>query len=277
VDSGKMEHRLLPVRRKMKGELALKLDKKLLVVPIAALLLLGAGVTAMGAQSNTGMRVPPGELVDSPNARMANDTPPRAVPAAPGLPTGSQPGQVTESFDGSSLDAWLAITEGPANWVARDGRLQQEIPMNDLPTEDVSMLVSRDTNFADGSIETYVYPTAGTPLGIVLRGSNGGHYRVVLHMNIPNESSKAWIQKVSGNSEQTIAKATVSEYAGYNLEQWQLLKVAAQGSTITVSVDGRQILTANDSTFAEGWMGVWSLSDRGASFDNLRVQSGAQR
>jgi hypothetical protein len=261
-----------------KGELALMSSRKLIpvVVPLAALVLLVAALVNVGAQPKPGVRIPPGEIVDSPNAQSMSETPRRPVPDAPSLPVGAGSAIVT-SFDGSSLDNWRGITETKVDWVAENGRLQQRLPLSESPAYEPILLVSRDENFTDGSIETFAYPTSGSPVGIVLRGSDKGYYRVVLQAGAPNDRSKAWIDRVSGTTTQRIAEAPVSTFAGYTVEQWMYVKVTAQGGTVAVAVDGHDILTVSDNTYASGWAGVWTLADQGASFDNIRIERGAAR
>ena len=255
------------------------LNKKLIpvAIPFVALVLLVAAMMSVGAQPNQGVHVPPGAIVESPNARMANDSPKRAVPTAPDLPAG-QAGALTETFDGKPLDLWRGITDSPVTWVAKDGRLQQSLPLIEEPSEMPALFVTKDTGFANGTIETYYYATGGSPLGVVLRGSDQGYYRVLLHMNVPsNTISKASIERVTPTHTEVIAQAPISAFAGYDNEHWQLLQVSARGNAITVSVDGRQIMSATDGTFAKGWAGVWTQADLGASFDNIRIQPSAVR
>jgi hypothetical protein len=262
----------------------LMLNKKLIpvAIPLGLLVLLVAAMMSVGAQPNPSVHIPSGDIVESPNARMANDTPRRAVPAAPGLPAG-QAGALTETFDGKTLDAWRGITDSPITWVAKDGRLQEYLSLADETSDDPALFVTKDSGFANGTVETYFYATGGGPVGIVLRGSDQGYYRVLLHMNVPsNTMSKARIERVTPDHTQVIAEAPISAFAGYDNEHWQLLQVSAQGNAITVSVDGRQIMsttdgTLNDQAFLKGWAGVWAQADLGATFDNIRIQPSAVR
>jgi len=232
---------------------------------------------SVGAQPKPAVNIPPGDIVVSPNAQM-NETPRKPVPAAPSL-TNATAGALTETFDGKALDAWRGITDSPVTWVAKDGRLQQYLALEDEPSDDPVLFVSRDASFGDGSVEAYYYSTGGQPVGIVLRGSDQGYYRVLLYMNVStNTVSKARIERVTPTRTDVIAEAPVSAFPGYALESWQHLQVSAQGNTITVSVDGNQIMSATDSAFAKGWAGVLTLADGGgASFDNIRIQPNAVR
>ena len=49
------------------------------------------------------------------------------------------------------------------------------------------------------------------------------------------------------------------------------LQIIAQGATLRVFIDGAQIFSVADSTFAEGTVGLYSSSNQ-ASFDNIVVQ-----
>jgi hypothetical protein len=203
---------------------------------------------------------------------MAGDTQPKAVPQAPALPSTSQPVALTETFDDAALDGWHGITDANMTWQALDGRLQQNLP--DMPTEQNTLFVTTDTSFADGSAEAYFYATAGNPLGMVVRGSGDGYYRVVLFFNVnTNQVSKATLEKVTADGAETLATAPFATWPGYDLETWTLLKTSFVGNQITVSINGTEIMSATDAanTFTHGWVGVWSYADGGSSFDNIRI------
>ncbi len=118
----------------------MKLNNKKLVpvaaIPLVALIFLVAAMMSAGAAPTAGVHVPPGAIVDSPNARMANNSAPRPVPVAPALPNAAQPGAVTETFDGAPLTAWQGISDSSVNWVAGNGRLQEDLPITQGPSED---------------------------------------------------------------------------------------------------------------------------------------------
>ena len=253
-------------------------SRKLLpvVVPLTALVLLVAALVNVGAQPKPGIRIPPGEIVDSPNAQSMTDTPRRAVADAPALPTSGGNAAIAD-FEGSALDDWRAITSTNVEWVAESGRLQQRLPLSEIPSYEPTLFVTRDTSFVDGSVEAMVYATSGSPVGVAFRGSDEGYYRVVLHAAAPNDKSKAWIERVTGSVTERIAEAPIAAFSGYDVETWRYVKVTAQGSNITVAVDGNTILTASDSKYSSGWAGIWTLADQGASFDNIRIQRSAAR
>jgi hypothetical protein len=207
----------------------------------------------------------------------------KPVPQAPALTDSGKPGASVSAFDGSSVDGWRGINEANTTWVARDGRLQQSVP--DLPSEKNALFVTNDTSFADGTVETYFYATAGSPLGIVLRGTESGYYRVTLHMNVStNQVSKGYIERVTtdaeGNSKvKTLGSADIALFKGYDLETWTLAAATVIGDRISVSINGKEIMSASttgDGT-SQGWAGIWTQSDNGTQFDNIRIQRTAGR
>jgi hypothetical protein len=213
------------------------------------------------------------------------ETPRKPVPDAPALTDSPAPGAVVAAFDGSSVEGWQSVNDSATTWVAREGRLQLDIPQSELPSEQNALFVSRDTKLTDSSVETYFYATAGSPLGIVLRGSSSGYYRVALHMNVStNQVAKAYIERITLGQNglfkrEALGSADVAAWPGYTLEQWTLLKATIQGNTISVSIDGREIMSATDATnaYTQGWAGIWTQSDNGTQFDNLRIQRVAGR
>ena len=122
------------------------------VVPIAALMLLVAALVNVGAQPKPGIRIPPGEIITSPNAQSLPEVARRPVPAAPDLPSSGQGAQAVD-FSGNSLDGWQGVTDTKIEWVVQDGRLQQFRPLSEIPTYEPMLFVTRDTSFADGSVE----------------------------------------------------------------------------------------------------------------------------
>lgn len=260
------------------------------VIPVAALLLIVAGAFALaGARQapGSGVRVPPGDIVESPNARNGSMSNPRQqVPLAPALPAATGSVAFSADFSQSSLDAWRPLVSAPlgavqSTWVAKDGRLQQRGDAQGEVSNDAAILLVKDVTFTDGTLDAQVYPTSGEPVGLVLRGSDAGYYRLTLYPNLPNASSKASIERVTPTGSTIVGEVPASAYAGFSYEAWNTISLTVQGSHFTVSVNGTQVMDVTDTTPSKtvqsGWVGVWTMSDMGAQFDNVRVQQAAGR
>jgi hypothetical protein len=141
----------------------------------------------------------------------------------------------------------------------------------DISNEDAVLLINGVT-FDNGVLQAQVFPSSGSPLGLVFRGSDGGYYRLALFQNLPSNDSKAVLEKVTANGVQELASAPRSTWPGYSPRQWQLVQVTANGNQISASVDGVQLFSVTDSSFSSGWAGVWSVADRGGQFDNVTIQ-----
>lgn len=244
-------------------------NKKLTSILLLVLALAGVGVVSLGARQQQSVRIPPGAIVESPNARSQRQQ--LVVPDAPALPSTSSPVAFQDDF-ASNLSNWQSIPSAPATWGVRDGRLQQWGNTQGEPVDEPAVLSIRNVAVGNGRVEAYIFPTGGDTVGIAFRGSDAGYYRVELYPDLPNDDAKAILTKVTPNGGADIASTPVSAWAGYKLNTWQRVTVDLAGSNITVSVDGKQVLSASDSSFSSGWAGVWTLANTGAQFDNVRIQ-----
>ncbi len=248
-------------------------NKKLILV--VALMMVAIGVVSLGARQSQGVTVPPGPIVKSPNAS-AGMTKAPAVPDAPALPESSSPAVFQEGFSGN-LDGWQTVQTAPATWGARDGRLQQWGDANGESVDEPSVLAIKGLSVSNGRVEAHIFPTAGTPVGLVFRGSDAGYYRLDLYPNLRYKTPKAALYEVTATGASKVAEATADAWQGYAYSAWQLVTVDLSGSSIVVSVEGKQILSANNGSFNSGWAGVWTFANTGAQFDNVRIQQAGSR
>jgi Domain of Unknown Function (DUF1080) len=253
-------------------------SKRLIPIGVVALLLLVAAAIVAGASQTPGVRVPPGAIVDSPNANANPGLPNPPVPDAPALAPAQGDVLFYDSFS-NGLDRWESLSSAPGTWQAREGRLQQLGDANgDVTTSDQqAAFVVKDLKMDNAVLEAQVYAVSGSPVGVLLRGSEAGFYRLSLYPSVPNQSPKAVLEKVTPDQAVKLATAPPSAWPGYSLGKWLAVKVAAAGSHITVTLDGTQVMEATDGSFGAGWAGIWTLADRGAQFDNVRIQRAAGR
>jgi hypothetical protein len=248
-------------------------SKKTLPVVAVLLLLAGAVALGMGARQEQGVRVPPGALVDSPNALATGQNPQPTTPQAPELPAADAQVQFLDDFS-QALSGWTVAnnTDSPASWVTVDGRLEIRGDQNGNPSGEPSILVNRGATLGNGTFQVQVYPTAGEPVGVVFRGSDAGYYRLDLLPNLDGSTKgRAVLNRVAGNGARGEKIAESTTYAGYEFSRWQLVTVTANGSNIAVQVDGQNVIQATDSALTSGWAGIWTMTGYGAQFDNARL------
>ena len=245
-------------------------DKK--IVPVVAILLLLAAVVAVGASQSRSVGVPPGEIVESPNARTTGDVPRPQVPEAPAFPASDMQVVFSDDFAKTSLDSWQTVETAEGTWVAHEGRLLQGGDSNGDPADDDALFVAKDVVFTDGMLDAAIYPTSGSPVGLAFRGSGAGYYRVVLTRKDSTETPKVALEKVTADGIRNVASAPVSTWAGFTNGEWQSVSVKAVGSQIAVSVNGKTVIETSDSTYTSGWAGIYSWADMGSQVDNVRIQ-----
>ena len=247
------------------------------IVPVVAILMLLAAAVAVGASQSRTVSIPPGETVESPNARVNGNVPRPPVPEAPAPPAASMQLAFSDNFDKSSSEGWQTVESAPGTWVAKDGRLVQGGDTSGDPADEDALFVVKDVVFTDGILEAALYPTSGSPVGLAFRGTDAGYYRVVLSRKNSTQVAKVALQKVTAEGVKEIATAPVSTWAGFNSGEWQAVSVNAQGSHIAIAINGTTVIEASDNTYASGWAGIYSWADMGSQVDNVRIQQVAGR
>jgi hypothetical protein len=66
-----------------------------------------------------------------------------------------------------------------------------------------------------------------------------------------------------------LAEDSVPYVTGRNYQ----LKIAAQGSSLQVSIDGSPVFSVNDSTFSSGTIALYSWGNSGGHFDDILIES----
>jgi hypothetical protein len=122
--------------------------------------------------------------------------------------------------------------------------------------------------FADGSITVAFKPVSGTvdqAAGVMLRVADEDNYYVARANAL--EGNTRFYRVVGGRREQ-LASADTPLSAG----EWHILKLSAEGASFRVELDGTEILSAGDETFATaGGTGIWTKADSLTHFDAIEV------
>ena len=197
------------------------------------------------------------------------------VPPAPALPALTAAVLYQSDFSTPSLSAWSQVRGPleapdltPSRWAVRDGILEQTGRFEEENSARDAMIVTNDS-FADARLDVYAYATSGQPLGVVLRWNEQEYYLLRLYVTAPDTQPKAVLYHVNPEAEIQIDESRT--WAGYSLSTWHHITATAQGSRITVQIDGRDVLTATDDTLASGRFGLYATADGTAKFDNFRL------
>ncbi len=222
-----------------------------------------------------GIHVPPGGIVDSPNAGTPGPVD-KSIPPAPALPSTTRKVLFETEFSSPDLSAWLPESAynppdaTPASWQVEGGLLHQSgVAGEDEDASLDALLVTKDKSASDIVLDSLVFPGGGESLGLVLRWSPDGYYLARLYANAPNDQPKAQIVRVTLLSQTVLAES--KDWPGYTARQWLHASLSAQGSHLWLEVNGEKIAEANDSELAEGSFGFYAYADGTAYFDNVRA------
>lgn len=233
---------------------------------------LGAG--AYYPKQAGGVLVPPGQIVDSPNAGTPGPSN-TSVPPAPQLPSTGKAVVFSSDFSSPDLSAWQTEKgysppdNVPASWSVQDGLLRQSGIAGEEDASIDALLLTRSATAADITLESEVFPGGGESIGLVVRWTINGYYVIRLYANAPNNEPKAQIVRVTPQGNSVIASS--QSWFGYTPRQWQRVSFTAKGTSLAVEIEGKTIVQATDSVLTGGRFGLYAYADGTAYFGNVRA------
>ncbi len=204
---------------------------------------------------------------------------PENWPPAPGLAPPSAALLFGTTFDSTNLSAWKSRpdpnVEDAPTWTVVNGHLQQAGDAMGEVTPDETVFQTGDPAWRNYTLEAQVSCVSGTAVGVVWRASEKGYYRFDLTMAQPHTNPKAnlWRFDPATNLPVRIASVPAEKFGGYVQGKWYTIRVTTQGTRQQVWINDVPVLDVQDSTFAAGQVGLIATADRGAAFDNVRVQA----
>jgi hypothetical protein len=196
------------------------------------------------------------------------------IPAAPALPPTTGKLLLDDNFSNTPISNYSIVDLGAnpddphSTWFVQDSALIQAGDSAGNPGSYETIALTGDASWANYSVEVEAY-SGGTPLGLVARYSKAGFYR--LRVNRSTVTGAGWrLERYDANKQAytTLSKGLVG--SGYASRQWSYLKLAVQGSQISVTINGAAAANINDSAYQSGRVGVYAEAS-GARFTNLRV------
>lgn len=188
-------------------------------------------------------------------------------PAGPGttaIALGEDGVTLRETFSGS-IEAWNPV-EG--SWQVRSAGGERVLAQTatDRP---FPVTLWKERRFSDVDVTARFKPISGeidASGGIVFRARDGANYYVVRANSLEDNFR---LYTVIGGDRSKIAGAHIGEP---KLGEWHTLRVIAVGDHIQAYLDDRLLLDHHDSTFSEGWVGLWTKADAVTEFDDVVVR-----
>jgi hypothetical protein len=129
--------------------------------------------------------------------------------------------------------------------------------------------VKKNVSLADGAIEVKFKPIAGkedAAGGLVWRWKDGDNYYVARANALENNVSLYY----TANGRRNTIKYVDAPVAK---NQWHTLRVQFSGKHITVGLDGKQYIEADDAHISgAGAVGVWTKADSVTAFDDFSYE-----
>ncbi len=133
---------------------------------------------------------------------------------------------------------------------------------------DYLLAIPKDTTeYTDFSYEAAFKPWGGawgSYAGLVFRYSDPQNY-YVLAAACPKDT--LGLYRMNGGQLTLLKEVPAALERGY----WYTLKVDARGGHFIAYLDGKQMLSADDTSISKGHIGVWSQNDSRVSFDNIKL------
>jgi hypothetical protein len=179
-----------------------------------------------------------------------------------------------DNFSNTPISNYTIVDLGAApdnprsTWYIKDRALIQNGDATGNPGSYETLALTGDAAWTDYSVEAQAY-SGGTPLGLVARYSQAGFYR--LRVNRSAVTGAGWrLERYDSSTHSYTALAQGQIGSGYVMRKWSYLKLTAQGSVISVTVNGQAVVNVTDTTYKSGSVGVYAEAT-GARFTNLRV------
>jgi hypothetical protein len=132
---------------------------------------------------------------------------------------------------------------------------------------DFPRVIVKGLTFTDLTVRVRCRPESGDgdrACGLIFRVKDSDNYYVTRANAL--EGNIRLYRVVNGDRQQ-FASADLDVTAG----QWHTLEATAQGAKISVTWDGRSVIEASDTTFANGKIGLWTKADSVTAFDDLEA------
>lgn len=179
-----------------------------------------------------------------------------------------------DPFDALAAGRWTIVDEGnvgaPSDWSAANGEMRQQSdihggdPAPNVPDKPGTMAVAGDARWADYRVSARLTSDTDGGVGLVFRYKDASsHYR----FSMDRAGSYRRLVKKVGGTTTTLWEDAVQYAVGRDY----VVTIDCVGDRLIGYVNGAQLFAVFDSAVASGRVGLYSWSNTGARFADLRV------
>jgi len=176
----------------------------------------------------------------------------------------------------SERTTWHIVDEGyrydPSEWEWSEGELRQRSNILDTLDEEAipqlgTLIWTGNPSWDDYRVSVRFTTTDDDGVGIIARYQDAEHY---YRFSLNSQHSYARLVKRDGDT--WTALAVDEEYVGYALDEWTTISLRVTGDLIEAMVGDTVILSATDSSFGDGGIGLYSWGNDSLAFDDVLVE-----
>jgi len=181
---------------------------------------------------------------------------------------------LSEDFNDGDYNGWILVEQGvlagPMDWSAASGVMVQSSdvhsgPLDTLPKLGTFAYWQAGSAWTDYTASAKIKSDDNDGIGIMFRYQDeNNYYRFTWDM----QRSTRNLVKCENGLFTLLAEDSVPYVTG---QEYQV-KIAADGNTLTLSIDGNEIFSVNDDTFSYGTIALYCWGNAGAYFDDISVK-----
>jgi len=184
----------------------------------------------------------------------------------------------SDNFERTAIGSnWTVVDDASgSSWEIRNGQLYQNSNVYRSDKEydyfQGTNIIAGSASWSDYTFSFDVTPDDNDGVGAIFRYQDkNNYYRFIMVADSTNNGPFRRIDKiVNGQPFQVLA---IDKVNSFSTGQKYHVSISAAGSTLKVYMDGKEILSANDSTYKAGKIGLMTYASY-AYFDNVCVSSG---
>src|SRR5262245_40831872 len=229
---------------------------RLLIFPLLALV---GALALAGCGANPPAQAepaPPSGIVLPTPPPMPTDPPrpptPTPLPAPTGAAAPAAAPLLSASFDQpTDLRGWTVLDAadalpGPTVWAVSNGRLSPVSDAQDSLGLYGSALVTGDPQWTDYAVSVAAYVSTNDEVGVVARGDAAGYY--VFKLLPAGQQPGLVLARYRADNHAFEPLATAA--GGFAPRHWYTLRLEVRGAKLTAYLDGRAVLSAQDTSYA---------------------------
>jgi hypothetical protein len=181
---------------------------------------------------------------------------------------------LSEDFNDGNYNGWSLVDQGtlagPMAWSASSGVMVQSSNVHSsISVDPIAKLGTyaywqAGTGWTDYTAAVTIKSTDNDAIGIMFRYQDeNNYYRFIWD----RERNSRQLVKCENGQFTILAQDSVPYVTGKSYR----VKIAAQGSSLQVSIDGSPVFSVNDSTFSSGTIALYSWGNSSSYFDDIMV------